>query len=109
MLSMIVRARRLVGWPVLVPDSLLRALRHHLLGLGDCLGGVQPLRAGVGAIHDRVAAVEAERIVELIETLPRVLVPAVGEPALRLQEDGRAEILVGVPPVARARGRAAEA
>jgi hypothetical protein len=33
---------------------------EHLLGLGDRLGRVEAFRTGLGAIHDRMAAVEAE-------------------------------------------------
>ena len=42
---------------------------HHLLDLGDRLRRVQVLRAGLGAVHDRVAAVEPERVLELVEPL----------------------------------------
>src|SRR5579864_9478708 len=37
------------------------------LELGDRLGGIQPLGAGLGAIHDRVAAIEPERVFEIVE------------------------------------------
>ena len=37
------------------------ALDEHLLDLSDGLGGVEALRAGLGAIQDRVAAVEPGR------------------------------------------------
>src|SRR5262245_7780833 len=84
-------------------------LDHQLLDLGDRLGRVQALRTGLGAVHDGVAAIEPERILELVETLAGRLVAAVGDPAIGLQQDGRAEIAVAVPPVARAAGRAAEA
>src|SRR5262245_29985748 len=70
---------------------------------------VQPLGAGLGAVEDGVAAVEPERVLELIEALARALVPAVLDPAVRLQQDGRAEITVAVPPIGRAGGRAAGA
>src|SRR5262245_26337944 len=67
------------------------------------------LRAGVGAVHDGVAAVEPERILEIVEPLAGCLVAAVHDPAVRLQERGRAEEALRVPPVARARRRAAGA
>src|SRR6267378_4249904 len=85
------------------------ALGHHSFGVADGERRVEALRAGLGAVHDRVAAVEAERILEPIKALARPLVATVSEPAVGLQQDRRAEILVLVPPVARARGRAAEA
>src|SRR5690606_23730968 len=82
---------------------------HHLLDRGDGLGRVQPLRANLGAVHDGVAAIELEWILEVVETLLRGLVAAVDQPAIGLQQHGRAEIFLAVPPVARARGRAAGA
>src|SRR3954452_5513685 len=84
-------------------------LDEQLLGLGDRLGGVEALGADVGAVHDRVAAVEAERVLELVEALAGIFVAAVGEPAIGLQEDRRPEELVRIPPVRGAGGRAAGA
>src|SRR3954453_16069517 len=82
---------------------------YQLLGLLDCLGGVQALRAGLGAVHDRVAAVEPGRVLEALESVLRRLVPPVGQEAVGLEQDGGAEEAVAVPPVGRARRRAAEA
>src|SRR5262244_2285693 len=84
-------------------------LDHLLLDLGDCLGRVEMLRAGVGAVHDGVAAIEPERILEIVEPLAGRLVAAVNDPALRLQQRSGTEEALAVPPVARARGRAAGA
>jgi hypothetical protein len=56
-----------------------------------------------------VAAVEPERVFELVEPLAGALVAAVLDPAVGLQQDGRTEIAVGVPPIRRAGGRAAGA
>src|SRR3569623_2494070 len=81
----------------------------HLLDLGERLGRVEARGAGVGAIHDRVAAIEAEWGLELVEPLAGHLVAAVGEPAIRLKQDRRPQELVAVPPIARARRRAARA
>src|SRR3954470_12349193 len=79
---------------------------HHLLDLRDGLGRVQVLRAGVGAVHDRVAAIEPERIVQSVEALAGALVAAVDQPAIGLEQGSGAEEAVAVPPVARA-GRGA--
>src|SRR5690606_16632989 len=84
------------------------AFHHELLDLRDCLGGVEPLRAGLRTVHDGVAAIEAERILEVVEALARHLIAGVRDPAVSLQQDGRAEVTLAVPPVARARGLAAE-
>ena len=79
------------------------------LDVGDGLGRVEVFRAGLGAVHDGVAAVEPERVFQIVEPLAGRLVARVGDPAVGLQERGRAEIAVGIPPIARARGRAAGA
>src|SRR5579862_9661246 len=77
----------------------LPPLHHHLLDLGDGLGRVETLGAGLGAVHDRVAAVEAERVFQRVEPVAGLLVAAVGEPAIGLQEDRRPEIALAVPPI----------
>src|SRR6266851_6460648 len=97
------------GCMVLIRPGTSPSLRHHSLGVGNRARRVEPFRAGPGAVHDGMAAVEAERVLEPVEALAGALIAAVGEPAVRLQQDRRAEIAVLVPPVARAGGRAAEA
>src|SRR5262249_25782716 len=84
-------------------------LDHHPLDLCDGLGRVEVLGAGLGAVHDGVAAVEAERILEVVEALPGGLVAAVFEPAIGLKQRGGSEETLAVPPIARAGGRAARA
>src|SRR6266403_1228133 len=84
-------------------------LDQHLLDLGDGLGGVEALRAGWGAIQDGVAAVEPERVFEIVEPLAGCLVAAVHDPTVRLQQDGRPEEALAVPPIAGTAGCAAEA
>src|SRR4029077_5850596 len=54
-------------------------------------------------------AIEPERVLELIEPLAGGLVAAVGDPAIGLQQHRRPEIALAIPPIARARRRAAEA
>src|SRR5688572_16317514 len=90
-------------------EFLYRPLQQHLLGLGDRLGGVEALRAGVGAVHDRVAAIEPERIFELVEPLALIFVAAVGEPAIGLEQDCGPQEAIAVPPIGWAGGRTAGA
>src|ERR1700745_2809752 len=80
------------------------AFRHHFLRVGDCARRVECLWTGPGAVHDRMAAIEAERVLEPIEALAGALIAAVGKPAVRLQQDRWTEITVRIPPVARACG-----
>ena len=56
-----------------------------------------------------MAPVESHVVVEVLSPLGRLLVSGVGEPAVGLEEDGGAEVLLRVPPVRGARGRAAGA
>src|SRR3990170_2597411 len=94
------------------PRAAVAALppcHHQLLDLGDRLGRVEVLGAGLGAVHDGVAAVEAERVLERVETLAGMLVAAVDDPAIGLQQDRRAEKAIAVPPIAGTRRLAAEA
>src|ERR1700758_4517714 len=82
-------------------------LDEHFLDLRDRLGGIEILRADVGAVHDGVAAVEPEGILELIEPLAGRLVAAVDDPAVGGEQCRRTEEALAAPPVARTGGRAA--
>src|SRR3954471_19095968 len=79
------------------------------LEFGDGLRRVEAFRAGFGAIHDGVAAVEPERVFEIVEALAGRFIARILDPARGLQQRGGAEEALAVPPVARARGRAARA
>ena len=63
------------------------------------VSGVTHLGARLAAVHDGVTAVDLEGVVEELEPLLLLRVPAVGQPAIRLQQHRRPQILVGVPPV----------
>lgn len=56
-----------------------------------------------------MAAVDAHAVVQGGLALLGLLVARVGQPAVRLQQDGRAQVLLAVPPVRRAGCRAAGA
>src|SRR5580700_8294853 len=79
---------------------------HQLLDLGDGLGRVEALGTGLGAIHDGVAAIEPERVLEIVKALAGRLVAAVGDVAIGLQQGRGTKIAVVVPPIAWAGGRA---
>ncbi len=82
---------------------------HFLLDFGDGLGRVQALGTYACAVHDGVAAVQAHGVVERRLALLLALVARVGQPAEGLQQHGRAQVLLRVPPVRRTRRRAARA
>ena len=67
------------------------------------------LGTDLGAVHDGMTPVELEGIVELGETFLGMIVTRVLNPPIGLHKDGRSEVLVGIPPVRRARRRAASA
>ncbi len=56
-----------------------------------------------------MASVQAHAVVQHLFPLGRALVARIGEPAVRLQQDGGAEVLFAVPPVRGAGGGAAGA
>src|SRR5277367_1946308 len=53
----------------------MTAMAENLLDFADGLGRIEILRAGLGAIHDGVAAIQPERILEMVEPLAGRLVP----------------------------------
>src|SRR5262249_19317876 len=84
-------------------------LDQHALDVGDRFGRVKVLRTGLGAVHDGMAAVQPERIFQIVEPRAGRLVARVHNKALRLQQCCRAEEALRIPPVARTRRGAAGA
>jgi hypothetical protein len=76
---------------------------HGLLDLRNRLSGVQALGASLGAVENGVATVQAHRVLQIDLALGGALVTGIDQPAVRLEQDGGAEILLRVPPVRRAR------
>jgi hypothetical protein len=72
---------------------------HGLLELGNGESGVETLGTCPGAVQDGVAAVEGHGVVEGVLAGGGSLVTRVGDPAVGLEEDGGAEVLLRVPPV----------
>lgn len=82
---------------------------HALLDLSNGKTGVQTLGAGSRTVHDGVASVQTHGVLETGTAGSASLVTGVNHPSVGLHENSRAEVLSGVPPVRRARGRAAGA
>lgn len=89
--------------------ALGRAKAEVLLQLGNRLGRVQTLGARTSAVEDGVATVKRERVLEHVAALVRGIVTRVDDPAVSLHKHSRAKVHVLVPPVRRARRRAARA
>src|SRR6516165_3450198 len=79
------------------------------LELSDCFRRVETLRARLGAVQDGMAAVEPERVLEIVEPFAGGFIARILDPARSLQERSRSEEALAVPPIARAGGRAAGA
>lgn len=56
-----------------------------------------------------MAAIEPERILQIVQPFAGHFITAIGQPAVRLEQNGRAEELVAVPPIAGTSSRAAGA
>lgn len=80
---------------------------HVLLDLSNRLGRVQTLRACPRAVENSVATVEGESVLQLLTTLIAVGITRVSHPAVSLHQNSGAEVSILVPPVRRARSRAA--
>src|SRR5258708_22876808 len=78
------------------------ALHHHLFDVHDRFGRIEALGASLGAVHDRVAAVESKWILKIIEPLPLPFVAGINEPAICLHQNRLPEIAALSPPIAHA-------
>lgn len=76
---------------------------HLLLDLGNGVAGVKTLGARSRAVENRVASIQAHRVVEGVLSLGLPLVTGVDDPSVGLEENGGSQVLLGVPPVGRAR------
>src|SRR5258706_12629834 len=101
--------RRRAGADFIWFSGLNRPADHQLLDLSDRPVRVETFGADVDAVHDGVAAEEPVGVLEVVEALVGRLVAAVGDEAVGLQQPRGTDELVGIPPEARARGRAAGA
>jgi|GEM_PF-5628548 len=62
--------------------SSMPSFGQHLLGFGDRLGRVQVLGTGIRAIHDRMATIQPERVLEIIQPFAGRLVTTVDQPTI---------------------------
>ena len=83
------------------------AAHHQFLDLCDGLGGIQSLGAGFCAVHDGMAAVEFEGVLQGIQPVAGGFIAAINDPAVGMQQNGGAEVTLRIPPIAGAGGRAA--
>src|SRR5512138_2211060 len=98
-----------VRCPPFTARASVASLSNLLLDFGNRQRGIEVLRAGLRAVHDRMTAIEPERVFECIEPLPRRLIAAVDDPPVGGKQRRRPKVSIAVPPIARARGRTARA
>ena len=82
--------------------KLDRPADHQFLDLADRLGRIQALRTDVDAVHDGVATEQAVRVFQVVQAAAGGFVAAVRDEAVGLQQAGRADELVRIPPERRA-------
>lgn len=70
-----------------------------LFDFGNGLTRIQMLGADLGTVHNGMTTVQLEGIVEIGQSFFGFGVSRVLDPSIGLHENGRAEVLVGVPPV----------
>ena len=80
-----------------------RAFDHHLFDIRNRLRRVQTLWTGFRAIHDRVTAIQLERVFQIIKPLASGFVAAVDDPAIGMQQGRWPQVPIAVPPIAGAR------
>lgn len=79
----------------------------QFLDLRNGASWIQALGTGARAVHDSVATVHTEGILQLAQTFCGVLVTRIDDPAIGLHKHSRAQILLSIPPVRGARCGAA--
>ena len=87
-----------VGCAIATSMSLV-TISNGLLDVSNRLTGVETLGAHLGAVHDGVASVQLERIVQEVQALLSELVSAVLDPLVGLHQDGGTEVVILRPPV----------
>ena len=84
-------------------------MMDRMLYLVDRSTRIQILGASMRAVHNRMASIQLVRIVQTLQSLLRHLITGIGDPSVRLLQNRRTQVLISVPPVRRARRRAAGA
>lgn len=72
---------------------------HALLNLCNGQRWVQALGASPRAVENGVASVQGHGVVKGVLSLGGLFVSRIGDPSVRLKEDGWAEIFFAIPPV----------
>jgi len=79
-------------------SALNGAANHQFFDLANGLGGVQTLGAHIDTVHDGVATEKTVGVFQVVQACTGVLVAAIGNEAIGLQQASGAHKFVGVPP-----------
>jgi len=93
----------------LVEEIRLVVLVDHRFEVNNGLRGVETLRAALGAVHDAMAAVKLHGVVQPGKTFVGHVIAGIDDPTISLLQDSRSEVVLRVPPIRWARGRATSA
>lgn len=80
---------------------------HHFLDFCNGLPWVEPLGACLCAVHNSVAAIEGEWVLQLRQTLLSEIVTRIDHPAIGLHKHRWSQVFIPIPPVAGAARAAA--
>ena len=81
------------------------SFQHNFFNLTDGTGRIQVFRTYVHAVHDGMAAEQTIRVVQIVQTLIGNGIAAVGNEAVGVQQTGRTDEFVGIPPERRTDSR----
>ena len=82
---------------------------HLLLNLRNRQPRIQSLRTSPRTIQNSMAPIQTHTIIQRRLPLFLLLIPAIRQPPITLQQHRRSQILLAIPPIRRTRGRAAGA
>ena len=70
-----------------------------LLDLGNGLARIQVLGTDLGTVHNGMTTVQFKGVVQILQSLFCLAIAGILNPPVGLHQDGRSQVLVGVPPV----------
>src|SRR5690554_985886 len=92
------RARSSSVSVTMLPAFLNSTANQQFLDLADGACRVQTLGTDINAVHDGVATEQSIRVFQVVQTLASCLIARIGDETVSLQQTGRANELVGIPP-----------
>lgn len=66
-------------------DSQMFALNQQFFDFGNSFGRIEAFWTGISAIHNRVATIQLEGLIQFIQSLFIIIIPTISQPAVSLQ------------------------